>query len=652
MYSQKVTEGQLAEAEAAWAAQIPGFKIREYSLPEVEEWETRLAAGDTSPEAQAYMVHELVRCTVDFTYWADRYAWIHNDKGLVRRCQIWASQRMLLQKIGEAEEKDSRAHVMVAALKGRQEGLTTISQMIMAHRLMLHQGTRGLSASNVEAKTFELYQFLNRIYDHLPGWMQPGVADRVKAKHMVFPKLHSKSNYAWSNQADPIGQGQTLDMVHLTEVSTWENPGYIRGDIQPAYLSSQAYLPIFIAESTGAGAKGNYFADLYLGARKGSDFTPIFISPFDLPNKYSADPEGVELSAVTLAVADRWLRETGRELSKGQLAWYQKTRRGYESTGELETFFQEYPTCEEEAFQVGLKSVFSLELRSKLRDKVRSPEAIYDVNFNTGKLREAEDDLSGFNRVTFWEMPAKGALYVMGVDASWGLGGDNDNAAIEIIRVGTKERPDEQVAEFYGDASPSQLANIAYTMGHVYTDKVEGLPAMAAVESQPGSPGAITQEELIRKGYLNFYTWQRFGRRPGENYTNILGWYTSAQSRPVLTQAGTDAIKGEDLWVNSTKILEEMATFVAHEKRFGLTNLKHLGHAMGYHDDCLFALFIAFYTAHEKELGVMAAERRAHTAKGLETKPEEDDALEYARTHDIGMTFEEAFGDRWTYLFQ
>ncbi len=642
MYNPKVISSNLDLLEDLYKT-----SLREYSLGEVEEFRVRLSdvigpSGEElrsiTSEEQAYIFNELIMTPASFPYWADRYSYVHTDDGRLKKVEIWPSQQMLLNKIQEREEKNTRDHVFIAALKGRQEGITTISQMIQAHRLMLHEGTRSLAASNVEDKTFELYQFLNRIYDNLPWWMKPQVADRVKSKHMVFPKLRSKANYAWSNQADPIGQGQTLDMVHLTEVSTWVNPGYIKGDIEPAFTSSGAYLPIFIAESTGEGAKGNYFHDLYMSAKhKGGGFIPLFISVFDLPQKYHNSTEGITLSPVTLAVGERWERENGKKLSKEQLAWYQNTRTRYEGTGDLETFFQEYPTTEEEAFQVGLKSVFSIELRSKLRDEVREPEALYDVNPANGKLIPIEDkeDKGTYNRLVMWEMPERGQLYVMGVDASWGLGGENDNASIEVIRVGTKERPDEQVAEFYGDVTPSHLANIANTVGWIYEDKVEGLPAMASVEAQPGTPGGITQEDLIKKGYPYFYNWKRMGRRPGEGETQILGWYTTHQSRPALTQAGVDAIKSRDLYVNSTQVLTEMSSFVAHPKRLGMTNLKFLGHADGYHDDCLIALFIAFYTAHEKDLGIVADERKKHLSLPQE-KRDKLNPLEY----DTGDVFE------------
>jgi hypothetical protein len=657
LFHPEIIQKNQATSEEAWSKQL-GFplKLREYSIPEVESFRVQLESAfspsgeglrSLNPEEESYILNELIKCSIDFKYFANRYCFIHTDDGRLAKVSIWPSQLMLIDKIAEQEKKNPRGHVYVAALKGRQEGITTISQMIMAHRLIFHEGTRALAASNVEDKTFELYQFLNRIYDHLPGWMKPGVADKVKSKHIVFPKLRSKANYAWSNQADPIGQGQTLDFVHLTEVSTWTNPGYIKGDIEPAFSSSKAYLPVFIAESTGEGAKGNYFADLYLSAAKGKgEFIPLFISVFDLPGKYSREADGIEFSETTKAIAERVKRETGRVLTKEQMAWYQVKRESYEATGQLELFFQEFPTTEQEAFQVGLKSVFSLEFRSKLRSELRVPESVYKVNPNNGLLTEVSiQECKGnyFNKLVMWKMAEKGSIYVVGVDGSWGLGEGHDNSAIEVIKVGTKEHPDEQVAEFIGDFSPSQLAHIAYTIGNIYEDSQDNFPAMIACEANPGAPSAITQEDLIKKGYPHFYNWKKFGRALGDQGTEILGWYTSASSRPALTQTGVEAIKNDDLRVNSPYILEEMATYVAHQKRYGLTNLKHLGHADGYHDDGIMALFIAYYCAHEKDLSVVVDDRKKFKKLQEAGVPQELDPREY----DVGMTFADFYGDRW-----
>lgn len=291
-----------------------------------------------------------------------------------------------------------------------------------------------------------------------------------------------------------------------------------------------------------------------------------------------------------------------------------------------------------------MRSVFPITLRAKLRDQCRPPDGVFEVNLIEKKLRPLErerwvlDPTPGKenNRLLVWDTGTwgwarPGYLYIIGVDASYGMEG-KDAAAIEVMRVGNKWLPDEQVAEFRGTISPLDLAKVAWILGSVYRDRETGLEAEMVVEVNPGSPGIVTQTELLRMGYPNFYAWQKPTRSDG-GYTKELGWYTTAATRPLLTEMGVDYIKKEDLIINSQYFLEEMTSFVFVEKQNGHRRMQH---APGYHDDRIIALFMALNVAHGDDVQSMADARRK--AEKQRKTPE----VRPVQFQQLGLTMDQA----------
>jgi hypothetical protein len=311
-------------------------------------------------------------------------------------------------------------------------------------------------------------------------------------------------------------------------------------------------------------------------------------------------------------------------LTRGQLCWYQAKKRAAEATGDLQIFLQEYPSSAEEAFQFGVRSIFPIEVSNKVRNDCKVPFMVYDINWEKKKLKPINleewilsDELDkAQNRLIQWEQPKAGYTYVVGVDVSYGHDG-GDNSAIEVVRVGNRWSKDEQVAEWCGNVDPAQVDTVAWIMGHIFLDKIDGLPAKMAVEASEGSPGIVCQTRLRERGYPNFYIM----RRPnvvGGGWTKLMGWQTTSGTREPLVQTGIDAIKRAVLHVNSPFTVEEMSTFVSKMTESGKRKIEH---ADKYHDDRLMALFIAYYVAHEGESSSIAEERALYYQRMQEPGP-------------------------------
>ncbi len=631
MYSKTIVQSRLARAEADLNKALGKFALRDYTPAQVQDWNDRisksydLAGGLIRPlglDEQAFILNEVTRCKFDFEYWASRYCTISSSEGRLVPLVLREAQRKLLARIAELE--DARypmptGKVGLIVAKARRAGATVLGQAIVAHGCMLRPQAMGLIASDIPENTLKLYQIQERIYDNLPVWMRPNMSGRVKSEHMHFDGLDSDLTCGTGNQKNPMGQGIRLDFIHFTEVSTWEVVGIeqIDEDVYPAFDSSGVATSCWLMESTGKGGSGNFFHDQYQTAKanKGS-FRAIFLSWYDVPEMHTRQAEGMEFSETTKAVARRIRGDTGYDCTRDQLAWYQITREQFEAKSNLEGFLQEYPSTDEECFQYGLRSVFTLEVRDRVRNAVKPLVGAFDIDIRrkklTNRMSPSEFDGKPDNRLLVYEWPPrKDCTYVMGVDVSYGVG--RDRYCIHVNRVGNRHFPDEQVAEISGQLSPIDCAIPCWIVGHMYTDR-DGIPAKMAIEVNPGSPGLMTQVELQRMGYANFYIWKRLNVMGG-GYTKEIGWQTTPATRAPLTKMGVEYINKDQWNINSPFFIEEMKTFVDLGPTKAGRYMEHFEHAPGCNDDRLFAGFIALWVSHEDDQRNLAQERIEQTMR-------------------------------------
>lgn len=637
MYHSTIINHSKAKIEEAL-----GLKLREYSTDEVLEmafrmkdieWipgESRNIIAQLPADIQSYIMNELQMSKIDFRYWCTRYCYLVDDKGRNVPLVPWPSQEKILTILADNEldawrilqedpnEKELQAKLMLIILKSRQIGGTAISEALVGHQTIFFPRTRAIIASDHPDNSLNLFRVLINVVDSLPGWMKPVESARVKANNLHFLELGSDVITGAGNQKTTLGQGITVDCAHLTELSTWIpiNAATIDADLRPAFQSSRRHHSFLLLESTAAGGTGNWFHDQWAASMKpGSLFKNVFIGWFMAPDKFRMSAMGIELTPDTQNIARQIQDNYGVECTKEQMAWYQTERADAETKGILDVFLQERPSNAEEAFQTGWKSAFTITERSRLRNRCKTPIAIYDYNVNMERfekldlrewLKSPYHEEKANNKLIIWETnnDKPGSTFVVGADAAYGFG--EDSSAIEVLRVGNSVWPDEQVAEFRCDIAPAQFSVPCWLIGHMYIDKVDGLPAKMAVESNPGSPGLVASIDLQKRGYSNLYIYRRPLVATG-GFSNALGWWTTPQNRPVFTEEGISATKSGDLVVNSLWTVDEMDSFVAKMTPSGR---KKWEHADGKHDDRLMALYIALHVAHEDDIRNIADSRR------------------------------------------
>lgn len=661
------------------------FTFRRFTLPEVEEFSARLAdawdpRGRPLRELRAdellFVVNEFNLTKSDFRYWAERYAYINTAGAQVGHpWPLREDQEMLLQEFGRIElaihNGERNDGILAAILKARQKGISTLVQLIITHRMSTTANRFGLIAADVPSQSSYLFSMFTRALDRQPPFLRPG----TKSRSETFPdEIEFTSGSAiWSGAGlskrgqlgakGELNRGKTCSVVHLSELSTWQDTAQIEGALMPSVPISP---DIFFFEESTARGKGNWWHRHWEAAKAGiGRFTPIFLPWYADRNLYALTPPPVWVASdASLAYArrieetsERWMhRQT--TLTREQLYWYETQRAAAEAAGALATFLENYPADDVEAFQfsgspavpieviefhrtharplagvIEIASHLDLQKRAagwETAGKTDIPSALddqWDTESDEQKrlallplfiprgwglrpvppphwrqwiARGSTEDF--FGRLMIWEPPKRNYRYIISADVSEGVG--QDRAVIDVLRVGTLERGDEQVAQWIDPhTDPIVLAGYIDVIGRFY----HGSEHQAEVAIEVNSIGYATQAELQRHyGYDNLLVWTREDTVDPEARSNSIGWVTNRRSRGLMLQRYYHKIRardpltgGPDYRVNSFFTHLEWSTFVAKPgEPFWMAE------AMGEdaHDDTIMSAAIGINAAESRRL--------------------------------------------------
>jgi hypothetical protein len=213
------------------------------------------------------------------------------------------------------------------------------------------------------------------------------------------------------------------------------------------------------------------------------------------------------------------------------------------------------------------------------------------------ELRETAEATSlGLDLLLCYEPPRRRGTYryVIGADIGDGLG--LDRSVAQVVRQGSIDEPDEQVAEFASDTiAPAEFASILLALGDWYRDE-SGYEALVAIECN--NHGLSTQDTLqLHLGYTHFYRWEYYDSAdPSARFSTKIGWMTTTRTRPILLDkfrtalTTRDAVTGlPDLITHSPHLHEELKDFQTQGA------LWEAEAAKGAHDDRIMAAAIAYY---------------------------------------------------------
>jgi hypothetical protein len=348
-----------------------------------------------TPEEDHFVAVERLRYGIDFRYAAERYFMVNKGgERLEPLFPLWTSQELVLQRFIRHEEAQLRGErddgCLATVLKARQLGVSTLAACLLVHRITGRPYTQALIASDVTDSSAHLFGMADILYRHLPWFLKPRPTKFVNSgehRHLHLAnetKLMMESGKAMRGQKvedtgegkGEMGRGKTVTAVHLSELSTWENPEQLDSALFPG-IPIKPYV-VGVLESTAKG-RFNWWHKQWNKAEAGlSRFDPVFIPWYAEPDKWRLKaPIDWSPSSDTLAHATRCEHDAPRwlghrvALNRDQLYWYERTKASYTVDERLAEFLTEYPADPTEAFQYSGRSVFTLAIRERIRAQAR-----------------------------------------------------------------------------------------------------------------------------------------------------------------------------------------------------------------------------------------------------------------------------------------
>lgn len=417
MYSEAVVARRMSSmASAIRAGGNPTFTFKDFSLAEVDEWVARLdalynPADDTftrtpAGDEEAFIQHELARCKVDFRYWLERYAKITNKKAELVRVIPTHVQNLFLQRVAAEEDRavsgESGDGILLACLKARQLGISTISECLLTHRVFFYSHVTGIIASDVEEHTMNLYEMVARLLDASPWWLRPRSADakkdyRAKNTLIAFADQDSKLRFSsgknmqggQGEEKGSIGTGSTPHLAHISEFALWPNAEQVFDSLIPAIPATPRTLVVL--ESTAKG-RGNQWHETWERSTLGlGRFKPVFFPYYTDPNDYrlpapsdwAPNDHTIQHAERVWATSDKWCGQPVR-LTRDQMYWYEGKYNEYRHARLLHKLYAEYASDPDEAFQSGVVGPFPPELIADIRMRATQQPIIVNLTPRTG----------------------------------------------------------------------------------------------------------------------------------------------------------------------------------------------------------------------------------------------------------------------------
>jgi len=402
-------------------------------------------------------------------------------------------------------------------LKARQLGMSTYGLIDLLDDTIWTPNTNSGIVAHKQDKVTKLFEIVTRAYHNMPEMLKPR-ASYENRNELYFPDLDSKIFVTMDLRSEMVHN------LHISELAFLQKADEKMTGILEAVPKGGK----ITIETTANGMSGRAYEEW---DDEKSEFTKHFYNwmwEVDYRTNTTRTMEDLTQEYASLAVQYRLIPDLIErfKLDKEQLAWYiSKIHR------HKDFVVQEYPSTDLEAFVASGRNVFN---KSDLDKHV----PIDPIDRKYGDL-------------LIWEQPLKGFQYVMGIDTSEGVGGDN--AVIEVYNAHTGN----QAAEFAAsNVPPSMLGTIAINIGNLF-NKAFMVPEI--------NSSGISFVDHVKAKYYNIYYREVFDKTTKE-YTKAIGWRTTGTTKPMLVNTLEEAIRDEGISINSKAMLKECKTFVRSEE--------------------------------------------------------------------------------------
>jgi len=502
------------------------------------------------------------------------------------KLELWGSQRRALTQMCAGMDQGIR---IFKFLKGRQEGLSTISAAVVLFWLATHKNMIGALVTDSEGNKESFRELLRRFVNSIPAEFTGGKFSIKKGgdnRHMMVFTNGARLDFLVAGKKaknSTWGESRGYSLAWLTEVAKYGDPDGL-SSFEEA-LAKENVDRLVLYESTGLGF--NHWRDSYLQAKKDPlTQSAIFIGwwakelnsiPEDDPRFeiYGIEPPTEDEQAKIDIVRERYDHEVTTE----QLAWY-RWRASDESVSES-SLAQNQPWTEEEAFQLSGFSFFRIAIVQRDLTRIYDTPIYYQgyrflisANFFETKIEQITEE-TRLNEVELkvWYPPVADAKYVIGVDPAYGRNDHKDRHCISVWRCYADKLV--QVAEYATSESETfQAAWVMFYLAGLYRDcilnvELSGGPGRAIMREFDSLRDRLNSEIFVHQvDELGWYDvignarWFLYHRADSMGAGYVYNSETTARSKFEIMNSLRDTYTTGQAEVNSAAMLEEMLTVV------------------------------------------------------------------------------------------
>lgn len=359
-----------------------------------------------------------------------------------------------------------------------------------------------------------------------------------------------------------IGSGTMNHLVHGSEMSKWAQADATALSVGNTWAGNEGAFAVLIWESSANARQGigQHFYEAWCKARDGeSTAKPWFVGwqefkeyRVPVPAAFQAAADRVvaairagktareddlvftaldqfELDAVLTGLAAR-KGEAPVPLDWGQILWRRKTIAGPACGGSLTKFDQDYPWCDEVAFEVSGKPMFEgsvREILTALRKEAKSGQTFHiedagDVDDATYGVKAKLVRGIGDGMFELYHMPTPGHEYIVTCDAA-----DQGDcySATEVLDRHTGEIC---LTAMHRGTPSIETARLCVALGYIYNT------AMQAIERASGGIAVVDIVFSILRYPKVVMTHPTTQLRMGDRPLTKPGWETKMQSKDLL----------------------------------------------------------------------------------------------------------------------
>jgi len=490
------------------------------------------------------------------------------EQGLKKLGTLLGTQTYVMEEIQKGLENDIHHYVI---LKGRQQGITTISLALDLYWVFTHPGLGATLVTDTEENREMFRSTLGMYHEHLPReWKMP--VDSHNRNQMVL-KNRSRLFYqvAGLRAKGTLGRGKAITYLHGTETSSWGDEEGLASLL--ASLAETNPDRLYMFESTARGF--NMFHDMYITAKRAKTQKAIFCGWWR-NEFYSVDAESqvykVYWDGRLTGEEKEWVRDIkklyGVEINSRQMAWWRwKLSEGIRDDALM---YQEFPPTEDYAFIMTGSSFFSnARCTDAMKDAKKMVPEVYryvmGAHFADTEVVRSSDKLA---TLRIWEQPIDTAYYVIGADPAYGSSDWADRFCISVWRCYSDGM--EQVAEFAtSEMNTYQFAWVISHLAGAYRNSTLNLevngPGQAVINElrnlrrQAVSIGGQHGKDLMDVlGHMSNYIWRKNDTLSGPS--NAMGWVTTVSSKERMMSYLKDYFERGMMRVCSQDLIEEMKT--------------------------------------------------------------------------------------------